>query len=266
MLSDKTRRYLKKNRALLIVTVTIVFLFFLNWFWVEEQTFETVMQSIVVTGLPSLLALALVTLLVEYSIRRDERKELKRFIREQSGFVKYVAQYPNIPSVINNLLSMDDDDGVEEVKILMVGSDTGMIKSILDSINQIYRSKCSLEILLLDPESDHSMKRGESLNKDYYQQHIRSNLSSLKSWLAQEIKKPHPLISDAKIKLYGCQIPSALTIQIGNEFIIFSPVWATESVKDGPFCFVPKDNGMFDMLAKAYNEVEAKDYYEVNVS
>ncbi|TOG55637.1 hypothetical protein CGI99_24820, partial [Vibrio parahaemolyticus] len=68
--------YIQRNRALAIVVCTIFILIVLNLWWVPDQNLADVAKSIVVTGLPSLLMLTLVTVLVEYSIRKKERKEL----------------------------------------------------------------------------------------------------------------------------------------------------------------------------------------------
>ncbi|TOQ55917.1 hypothetical protein CGG93_24905, partial [Vibrio parahaemolyticus] len=75
--------YIQRNRALAIVVCTIFILIVLNLWWVPDQNLADVAKSIVVTGLPSLLMLTLVTVLVEYSIRKKERKELRNFIRAE---------------------------------------------------------------------------------------------------------------------------------------------------------------------------------------
>ncbi|TOA28652.1 hypothetical protein CGK30_23215, partial [Vibrio parahaemolyticus] len=64
--------YIQRNRALAIVVCTIFILIVLNLWWVPDQNLADVAKSIVVTGLPSLLMLTLVTVLVEYSIRKKE--------------------------------------------------------------------------------------------------------------------------------------------------------------------------------------------------
>ncbi|WP_417504801.1 hypothetical protein [Marinomonas gallaica] len=259
---DRFKRLVQKNITVLIVLSLIIFLFFLNLFWIEGQTLNKVLESIVITGLPSLLSIVSVSIAIEYSVRRKERRELKKFIRQESGFIKHIVKYENIAKEIFNFLSIDDDDSIESIQILMIGSDTAMVKSIINSIGEIYRSKCSLEILLLDPESELSVLRGNSLGRHDYQSHIRSNLSSLVKWLENEVKHSNSLIRTARIKLYRNQIPPAMTIRIGNEFVVFSPVWANENVKSGPFCFVPKDNGMFKILCKSFDDIPVDEHYK----
>ncbi|ELB2117019.1 hypothetical protein HYN79_04000 [Vibrio parahaemolyticus] len=222
-----------------------------------------VAKSIVVTGLPSLLMLTLVTVLVEYSIRKKERKELRNFIRAESGFTKYVVQYSEIPKALEDFLTIVSDGGIPKIKILMVGPDTSMIRDISNTVSKIYRTQCKLEILLLDPSSDLADKRGSSIDRPDYQQNIDSNISGLKRWLKKQIELPHSSISEAKIYFYCCDIPPALTIRVDNEFTVFSPLWASESVKEGPFCFVPQNNSMFEMLGKSYEEIERVEHFSV---
>lgn len=254
---------IKKFTPIALAVLMIVIVGSLNVYYLERDK-DLVIEGILKDGLPSLVAIVLISLLLELTSRKQDRNRIRdnfqTILQNQVGFNKYVSDYDEIGEGIEKMVSNLHEYEICKVCILTVGAEQIMIRGIINSLKKIQSRNVEIELLLLNPDSDLAGLRGSLINQEQYQMDILSNLSSITSYFNSLDEDEEFTKSNLSIRLYksasknnepSC-LPSIVMAKFDEEFIAYSPLWNSDNVKNGPLCFVPSGNKIFDRLSKEY--------------
>lgn len=262
------RRLSNFDRMLpLVIAIGFILVFGGMSMWLGEQELSTVLKSIFKDGLPSLVAIVIISVVIEATVRKRERRSIKdsfnRVFQNQVGFEQYIYPYHELTDGIKTMLSDIDEYDIDKVRMLFIGVDKEGITPVINILNEYGYCDYKLEILALNPKSELAISRGQALQQKRYSEHISSNLDSIMSYFRDLDNSSCLKQRNVSVKLYDNAskskiqtLPSVLMIQFGDQFMAFSPVWNNKNVKNGSLCFVPKESNMYADLVGEYDAIE----------
>jgi len=232
----------------------------------DKVAVSDILRNIFIDGLPSLVSIVIISVIIEATVRKRERRSIKesfnRVFQNQVGFEQYIYPYKDMALGIEKMLTDVDEYNIGKVRMLFVGIDQEGVKPVINILNRYGFSNYKLELLALNPESDLATSRGQALKQNRYKEHISSNLDSMMSYF-RDIDGSLLKKTSVTVKLYDNAsksdihtLPSVLMVQFGELFIAYSPLWNNKNVKNGSMCFVPKESSMFADLVSEYDGIE----------
>ncbi|MEZ9256810.1 hypothetical protein AB4182_23130 [Vibrio splendidus] len=251
----------------LLLAIAFIFVFGFMSMWLGEQEISAIFKSIFKDGLPSLVAIVIISVVIEVTVRKRERRSIKdsfnRVFQKQVGFDQYIYPYHDLANGIKTMLSDVDEYNIDKVRMLFIGVDKEGITPVINILNEYGFCDYKLEILTLNPDSELAISRGQALQQKKYSEHISSNLDSIMSYFRDLDNDGCLKQRNVSVKLYNNAskskiqtLPSVLMIQFGEQFMAFSPVWNNKNVKNGSLCFVPKESSMYTDLVGEYDGIE----------
>jgi len=262
------RRLSSLERLLpLLLAIAFIFIFGLMSMWLGEQELSTILKNIFKDGLPSLVSIVIISIVIEVTVRKRERRSIKdsfnRVFQNQVGFEQYIYPYRDMASGIDKMLNDVDEYNIDKVRMLFIGVDQEGVKPVINALEEYGFCNYKLEILALNPNSELAVLRGQALQQKKYSEHISSNLDSMMSYFRDMDCEGCLKQRNVSVKLYDNAskskiqtLPSVLVIQFGDLFMAFSPVWNNKNVKNGSICFVPKESSMYADLVSEYDGIE----------